>query len=440
MPSWQLHSTPGVINPFSSRKPCGAPSGDYCREVPDVSANAGIGYATLSGAPATWGHIGGTSLAAPTWAALTALIDDSSASCRRAAVGFVNPALYKLAVSAPVDFNDITVGNNADGNSALGGKYPATKGYDLATGLGTPEAANLAQSLCGVSMWTPQATAPATTLTESPSLASSGGNLYAVFTNSSTSDVYYETYNGVSWSSISTVEINGTPVQTDFPPTIAISQGNPYVAWTDATSGDVEVSSFLNSTWSPAVIVGAGLALSSAGPALGASGTSVFAAWKGHTSDNVYLSVDNGSGWSTQTQVPGASTLYRPAITMDTGLGAVVIAWTTSVNTMKDEAYSIFGFGGVGNIPGGTNAGPALAMVGSKLFVAWKGHNTDGVFYSSQPANRIYGTWAAQKIVPLALTFGSPALGVTGPTLYAVWTGRSTGAARLWYSASDPPQ
>jgi subtilase family serine protease len=133
-PYWQVG--PGVTNPFSGGAPCGSSSG--CREVPDVSANAGYCYAMY--VLGKWGCAAGTSAAAPTWAALIALVDASSTSCAKKGLGLLNPALYRLAMKSPGDFNDVTSGNN--------GHFPATLHYDLATGLGTPVGARLAQSLC----------------------------------------------------------------------------------------------------------------------------------------------------------------------------------------------------------------------------------------------------------------------------------------------------
>lgn len=96
-----------------------------------------------------WSEFGGTSLASPLWAAFTALADSSSA-CGGTPVGFANPALYNAAASDPSNFNDVTTGNNNiyqyDTNHT--GLYPATTGYDMATGLGTPTA-SLATALCG---------------------------------------------------------------------------------------------------------------------------------------------------------------------------------------------------------------------------------------------------------------------------------------------------
>jgi hypothetical protein len=144
MPPWQ--TGPGVVEDYSSGAPCSASAG-YCREVPDVSADAGAGYSVaISG---VWQGFQGTSLAAPTWAALTALINASTATCDVNGLGLLNPSLYALAAAPPgsADFNDITTGDN-DYLSDHGGRYPAGVGYDMATGLGSPVGALLAQSLC----------------------------------------------------------------------------------------------------------------------------------------------------------------------------------------------------------------------------------------------------------------------------------------------------
>ena len=149
MPAYQTEAPASlhVINSASSGAPCGAAAGN-CREVPDVSADAdpntgyviywnGSGSAGLL-APAGWQVVGGTSGAAPAWAALIALTNASS-PCSGTAVGFANPALYNAAANAyAADFNDTTTGDN-DMTSTNGGQFAAGPGYDMATGLGTPQ-------------------------------------------------------------------------------------------------------------------------------------------------------------------------------------------------------------------------------------------------------------------------------------------------------------
>jgi subtilase family serine protease len=149
MPGYQ---TAVGVNSLSSGAPCGAASG-YCRELPDVSANARplTGYRVFYGG---WGTVGGTSAAAPVWAGLTALADASGmGGCSAATpLGFLNPQLYRIAAGPGYAnaFNDIVTGNN---NPSGPGDYPATAGYDMATGLGTPIAtdgalAGLVAQLC----------------------------------------------------------------------------------------------------------------------------------------------------------------------------------------------------------------------------------------------------------------------------------------------------
>jgi Pro-kumamolisin, activation domain/Putative Ig domain len=158
MPSYQsgapsfLH----VINAGSSGSACAASSGD-CREVPDVSADSdpatgyliywnGNGAGGLT-APKGWQVVGGTSGAAPAWAALIALANASSA-CNGTAIGFANPALYNAAASGyAADFNDTTTGNN-DLTGVNGGQFAAGPGYDMATGLGSPNGSALAAAMC----------------------------------------------------------------------------------------------------------------------------------------------------------------------------------------------------------------------------------------------------------------------------------------------------
>ncbi len=133
----------------SSGTPCGNSSGD-CREIPDVSADAdpSTGYVIYDsvnfGSP-SWTAIGGTSGAAPLWAAVLAVA--ASADGNTGGYGAMNPILYTLAQKPPgTYFNDVTTGNN-DYNAANSAQFSAGSGYDMATGLGTPITSALATGL-----------------------------------------------------------------------------------------------------------------------------------------------------------------------------------------------------------------------------------------------------------------------------------------------------
>jgi subtilase family serine protease len=149
MPAYQSDAAAPlqVVKSYSSRKPCGAPTGDFCREVPDVSGDAdpSTGLVIYLSSLGGWASIGGTSIASPLWAAL-AVLADAWPTCSDHTVGFLNPSLYEIAGQSPSEyangFEDITTGNNHLAQFPGMWQYGATAGYDLASGLGTPIAAN----------------------------------------------------------------------------------------------------------------------------------------------------------------------------------------------------------------------------------------------------------------------------------------------------------
>jgi kumamolisin len=130
-PGWQR--APGVINRYSDGK----------RQIPDVSANAdpNTGWALVTGG--SLGPTAGTSAAAPFWAGAMALIEQYARQHGLGQLGFVDPLLYRIASTSQLapPFHDVTIGSNR--------YYPATPGWDFATGLGSPDVYNLARDIVG---------------------------------------------------------------------------------------------------------------------------------------------------------------------------------------------------------------------------------------------------------------------------------------------------
>lgn len=153
------------------------------RGSPDVSALAGgnTGYTVLdpsyindNSKPLTHTS-GGTSAATPLWAALTAQINTVFLDQNLPALGYFNDLIYGAAAISPGAFNDVTIGNNVsgfyyydgtfplpDGNNvifaddtssfivATGTGFYAQAGYDLTTGLGSPNGVLLARALSAI--------------------------------------------------------------------------------------------------------------------------------------------------------------------------------------------------------------------------------------------------------------------------------------------------
>jgi subtilase family serine protease len=122
----------------------GVPGTGARRGVPDVSADAsghtGMALAISEGGGKTYlRNSGGTSATAPLWAGLIALANQYTGRH----LGFVNPALYRIARSGSYHraFHDITTGNNTvrfPPRTFPG--YRAEPGWDPVTGLGSPDA------------------------------------------------------------------------------------------------------------------------------------------------------------------------------------------------------------------------------------------------------------------------------------------------------------
>jgi len=167
---------------------------DGVRDIPDVSLFAANGY-NFSGyvicdysgycSPDSGGNfdvdvIGGTSASAPAMAGIMALVVQKYGRQGQAAT-----VLYPLAQQKPAAFHDITLGGNWDicisshsqctiGSSSYGKSnvYSAATGFDLASGLGSVDAATLVNSWNTVSF-----RSTTTTLQVSPTTITHGANV-----------------------------------------------------------------------------------------------------------------------------------------------------------------------------------------------------------------------------------------------------------------------
>lgn len=133
--------------PTAQKTAIGSRSG---RAVPDVSFDAdpssGVNICDSLdfSAAAPFTILGGTSLSCPAWGSILAIANQGRVIASQPTLDGRQqtiPALYSAYTNGSYDsvFNDITTGNN--------GFYNAGKGYDLVTGLGSPEVQSLVPQL-----------------------------------------------------------------------------------------------------------------------------------------------------------------------------------------------------------------------------------------------------------------------------------------------------
>ena len=127
-------------------------TGTAMRAEPDVAYDAADdGGVIIFGG--RFGVLGGTSVGAPSWAAIVALANELRGRRGMPPLGLATPQLYMLArdrTSYGQDFHDVVTGSNDLGNGQFGlPGFSAGPGYDYPTGLGTPDVARLIKDLAG---------------------------------------------------------------------------------------------------------------------------------------------------------------------------------------------------------------------------------------------------------------------------------------------------
>ncbi len=205
IPSWQ---TP-VIN--STNK-----GSTTYRNGPDVSANANFTFYTCADQKACLANeYGGTSFAAPMWAGYIALADQAYGK----GLGFIDPAMYTIeeGSSYDTDFHDITSGTS--------GSYSAEVGYDLVTGIGSPNGTNLITGLTGGGTTSP-----------SYSLSASPASLSVAAGSTGTSTITVSVAGG--FDSAVTLSASGLPtgVTASFSPTSITGAGSSTLTLTVSSS------------------------------------------------------------------------------------------------------------------------------------------------------------------------------------------------------------
>ncbi len=177
MPSYQYQSTiPGLDNPTysESNSSCkgttaGTNAKGLVRQVPDISADADPYSGYVIYFDGAWeGGWGGTSASTTVMAAIAALIDASPycVDWKTGDAGLLPQTLYKTVAAqealaypasssqVPAIISDVTSGNNDYTISGYtGGLYPATRGYDMASGLGVPLVMGFTSNLQASAYW-----------------------------------------------------------------------------------------------------------------------------------------------------------------------------------------------------------------------------------------------------------------------------------------------
>jgi len=113
----------------------------------DASCRSAVAiYGSFYAAGGRWNPECGTSVSSPLFARIVALADQYAGHGTAHGLGLINPALYRIAARHEAGVVDVRAGNNTqtfaqDGQQYTVPGFAAGPGYDLASGVGTIDAA-----------------------------------------------------------------------------------------------------------------------------------------------------------------------------------------------------------------------------------------------------------------------------------------------------------
>ncbi|MGD0084281.1 MAG: sialidase family protein [Acidimicrobiales bacterium] len=246
--------------------------------------------------------------------------------------------------------------------------------------------------------WTSRAAIPsAETHAQAPALAAYDGLLYAVWAGqSSPYHLWYSAYNGTSWTAQAEIPSAITNYETGA--SLAVYDSKLYVMWQGASGYNIWYSTFNGSSWT-AQTETTFQDFNSSIAGLAVYNGDLYLSWL-NFSYGINYSDFNGSTWSAVATVPSAqSTNFESSDVPLAVLGSdLFVSWESSASALM---YSFFN-GTVWSTPASigplSDAGPALATKGSKLYASFMNYSTLKVSYAVyngtawKPAKNIPGT------------------------------------------------
>mmetsp|Transcript_114333 Transcript_114333/g.227519 ORF Transcript_114333/g.227519 Transcript_114333/m.227519 type:complete len:594 (-) Transcript_114333:152-1933(-) len=140
IPSYQQHAVAAYKSSPDAKLPPQAWWNNTGRGYPDVSALGGTKTPYCIASEGSFQGVAGTSASSPVVAGIFARLNGLRLAAGKSPMGFLNPFIY----ANPSAFQDVTTGKNGGGfRPKLG--FNAVKGWDPATGWGTPDYEKLAK-------------------------------------------------------------------------------------------------------------------------------------------------------------------------------------------------------------------------------------------------------------------------------------------------------
>jgi len=267
--------------------------------------------------------------------------------------------------------------------------------------------------------WTSPAAIPsAETHAQAPALATFDGLLYAVWAGeSSPYDLWYSAYNGTSWTTQAQIPSAVTNYETGA--SMAVYNSNLYVMWQGASGANIWYSTFNGSSWT-AQVETTFQEFNSSIAGLAVYNGDLYLSWL-NLSYGIDYSDFNGSTWSPTATVPSAqSKNFESSDVPLAVLGSdLFVSWESSASALMYSFYNGASWSTPASIGPLSDAGPALATKGTKLYASFMNFSTLKVSYA------VYnGTaWKPAKNIPRTSYHveTGPGIALYNGSIYVAW-------------------
>lgn len=284
-------------------------------------------------------------------------------------------------------------------------------------------------------------------LLTSPSAVVYGTDLY-VFYQGGGEVLYYNKYNGSSWSqgeTIPNVPNNGT---LNASPAAAIYGSDIYVFYQSGDSGDLYYSTYDGSSWADAVQV-SGVDMTSSPGVISYGGDIVVFYESATERGQLWVTVYNGSAWTPPDEImpvvlscsPGAVVYGDQLVVFMQGPGQTGQLWFTLwtgnaagwMALVNDNTSAVMTFS-----PGAASFTPSGSST-PQLFALYQGPGQGGQLYYSMYNG---STWSQDQLVPTGKSTSTAIMSCTpsavefNSQLYVFYQGGGT-CGQLWYNASS---
>ena len=328
-----------------------------------------------------WIQRGGTSDAAPQWAALIAIADQGRALAGKAALDGATQTLPMLYALSAADFHDAT-----SGTSTGRPRYSAGAGYDLVTGRGSPVANLVVSDLVGSSSTTTTTTATHFSITGAPNPDTAGQSFSITVTALDSSNNAVSGYLG-------TVQFSSSDGSAKLPANYTFTSANKGVASFSVTlvtagSETLTVSDISNGSILGTVTLTVNSPVVAAGTTIEAfEGSSTYYIVGGTSATDYVSTVAKHDGNYGLVNTNGNDWIYRNDSAVQVKQGDTISVWLQMAGSADGRAYFGFGAG-----PSGTLSLVAAPNTGQLLIQnnAGYGFTTIGSVAFNWQANHWY--------------------------------------------------